>query len=321
MSQTHPVILISGASAHSASVQAMTTRILATGGEPVVIDDHLGHLAGKDEAGIRAQVQADLARADAVIVLGNSRDIDPARYGQLRHEHTVVETETPEGRARAAYEYALIEETLAAKKPYLGVCGGMQRLNVLLGGSLHQHVPDLVGNEMHNQKTHDTPPFIPVEFVQVTEGTTLASIGEGAPGVYVPAHGVLPSNVTMQNSMHHQAVDKVGEGLRVSAASLEADRPEVHIVEAVEADPNGRFGQQFIMGVQWHPEFGDSVLSHQVINRLTAEAREYAKGHERVLTHESHDRPHSRQWVTHVLGRQKAAREAAHAKGGSWSIP
>lgn len=276
--QHRPVILISGSRPDSPSVAAMMAMVRASGAEPMLIANHLHRVEGKNDNAFVAEVEATLAKADGVIVMGNNNDIDPIDYhSPFKHPKTKSEADTPEGLARGKYEYVLLSKALEKKTPLLGVCGGMQRLNVLLGGTLNQHVPDLVGNEMHDQSTANIPNYIPVEFVQVGPNTTLEKIADGVPGVFTPNLDKPIHGVTMENSLHHQSVDKLGNGLRVSAASIEPNKPDVRIVEGIEADPNGKFGGQFVMGVQWHPEFGASDLSIKLINQLAAQAREYGK--------------------------------------------
>lgn len=276
--QHRPVILISGSAPDSSSVGAIMAMVRAQGAEPMLITNHAGRLQGKDDHAFIADVEATLAKADGVIVMGNNNDIDPYDYNSpFKHPKTKSEADTPEGVARGKYEYVLLTKALEKKVPLLGVCGGMQRLNVLLGGSLNQHVPDLVGNEMHDQSAAHIPGYVPVEFIKVEEGTSLHRIADGVPGMYVPSSDKPIPGIAMENSFHHQSVDKVGKGLRVSAVSIEPDKPDVRIVEAIEADPQGKFGGQFVMGVQWHPEFGASDLSANLIKHLAEQARGYSK--------------------------------------------
>ena len=279
MAEAHrPVILISTMTPDSPSATAIMAMVRATGAEPMLISKHAERLAGKDNHAIALQVKADLAKADGVIVMGNNSDIDPGDYGaKEKHKETHSERATPEGEARAKYEYALLAAALEKKTPLLGVCAGMQRLNVLLGGSLNQHVPDLIGSNEHDQTQSHVAPYIPVEFVQIGQGTLLSAIADGIPGVYTPTSEKLPPGVVMENSMHHQSIDKVGGGLRISAASGEPHRPHVHVSEAIEADPTGPFGHQFVLGVQWHPEFGASDLSVRLLGQLARQALEYGK--------------------------------------------
>jgi putative glutamine amidotransferase len=114
--------------------------------------------------------------------------------------------------------------------PLLGICRGAQMLNVACGGTLHQHIPDLVGHEHHN----GTPTGFGQHKVRVTSGTIVSSILPGGEYFEVPTH-------------HHQAVDMVGAGLTAVAWADDG------IIEAIESTTPG----EFLVGVQWHPEQGD----------------------------------------------------------------
>jgi putative glutamine amidotransferase len=276
-----PVVGISGPDGDS--VRAAITQIRSAGATPL----YLGNFGQRNP-------DEDLKKIDALMVMGNAADIDPERYigrykqGDPRasvHPKTIPESATPEGKARADYEYAIIEKALGAGMPVLGICGGMQRLNVLLGGTMHQHVPDLVGHEGHSQPSKNIPPFIPVEPVIVKQDSMLGSIASGIDTVYTPGHTPLPPGVIMENSRHHQAVDQLGEGLRVAATAEDditlPDGKKEKLIEAIEADPNGKFGKQFVLGVQWHPEYGASPLAPKIAQRLTQEAQKFAAANNR----------------------------------------
>ncbi len=288
-----PIILISAGKTDSKSVAAIMASMRSLGAEPMLIANHLERLQGMDVEAIRLQARADIAKADAVILMGNNSDIDPADYHAARHPKTISEADTPEGWVRAAYEYILTGAALEQKKPFLGICGGMQRLAVLTGGTLAQHVPDLLekradGREdnRHSQPVDLIAPYIPVEYISIAEGSTLAAISQGARGLFVPATppGLPKHPVFMDNSMHHQSVAslKNDSGLRFCASSLEPDQPEKYLVcEAIEADPNGRYGNQFVMGVQWHPEFGASDVSANLLRHFVDTSRQQAQSAQR----------------------------------------
>ena len=174
---------------------------------------------------------------DGLVLIGGA-DVDPAAYGAHRDPHT--ESTYPE---RDAFELALTRRALERELPFLGICRGMQLLNIARGGTLLQHVPDAVGHEDHRRvlgtfdgTDHD---------VQLAPGSLAArAAGE-------ERHGT--------KSHHHQGVDRLGEGLEVSGRAVMDDLPE-----AIE-DPT----QPFVLGVQWHPEADE--LS-RVIAALVAEA-------------------------------------------------
>lgn len=153
------------------------------------------------------------------LCIAGGYDVDPAAYGHSPH----AQTDAPRV-DRDVWELAVLAEALVRDMPVLGVCRGAQVLNVLRGGTLHQHLPDVVGSPRY-QGEHGVFSTVPVS---VVGGTLLATLQ--------PLRGDVPV-------YHHQAVDRVGDGLRVSATSDEG------VVEAVE-DPS----LTFCVAVQWHPE-------------------------------------------------------------------
>jgi putative glutamine amidotransferase len=181
-----------------------------------------------------------LDRIDALILAGGT-DIDPSEYGAERHAQ--VDGTVP---ARDRTELALTRRAIERDMPVLGICRGMQLLNVACGGTLLQHIPDQVGHEEHRR--------VPGSFdgadhdVRLERGTLAAhAAGE-------VLHGT--------KSHHHQGVDVIGDGLEVSGYSTLDELPE-----AIEA-PDRRF----VLGVQWHPEADDQS---RVIAALVEQARTY----------------------------------------------
>lgn len=162
-----------------------------------------------------------LSALDGLIVSGGA-DVDPRRYGQSPHERTGAPRTD-----RDDWEDHLLTAAIALDLPFLGICRGAQMLNVALGGTLVQHLPDVVGSDAYQPA--------PAQF-----GEAEASV---APGSRLAAllgdHGdPLPIHV-----YHHQALDEVAPGLRVTA------RTEDGVIEAVELTT-----VPFGLGVQWHPE-------------------------------------------------------------------
>ena len=166
-------------------------------------------------------VERVLGTLDALVLSGGA-DVDPGLYGQERHE------QTSEPRAdRDAWELALLHGAIERDLPFLAICRGAQLLNVALGGTLHQHLPEVVGTERYQP---GGGVFGAVD-VTVTGPSLLADVlGGEAAGLTVQCY-------------HHQALDRVARGLTVTATS------EDGVIEAVEM-PAVRFG----VGVQWHPE-------------------------------------------------------------------
>lgn len=157
---------------------------------------------------------------DGLVVTGG-KDIDPARYGQ--EPHPLADEPRPD---RDAWEDALLRAALDRDLPFLGICRGAQLLNVTLGGTLHQHLPDLIGDTRY-QAGHGV--FSTAE-VAVQPGSRLRGLLGGDTRITVPVY-------------HHQAIDRLADGLSVSG------RSEPGIVQAVELP-----GAAFAVAVQWHPE-------------------------------------------------------------------
>jgi len=165
-----------------------------------------------------ATVSRILDGLDGLSIAGGY-DVNPAAYGHAAH----AETDRPRD-DRDAWEFALLRGALARNMPVLGVCRGAQVLNVLRGGTLHQHLPDIVGSTRY-QGTDGVFVTVPIS---VASGTLLSSVHLGER--HVPVY-------------HHQAIDVLGDQLVASAWSDE------DVIEAIE-DPH----LTFCVAVQWHPE-------------------------------------------------------------------
>lgn len=189
-----------------------------------------------------ATVDRVLAGLDGVIITGGS-DVDPARYGQEAH----AETDVPR-LERDAWEDALLAGAIDRELPFLGICRGMQLLNVQRGGTLHQHLPEVVGSDRYRIGGGE----FAVNEVVVEPGTTVEAL-----------LGAAPLEV---KSYHHQAVDAVGSGLTVAA------RTDDGLVQAVVLDD-----VPFGVAVQWHPE-EDAAEDARLFAGLVEAARAYAGG-------------------------------------------
>ena len=195
-------------------------------------------------------VESALGRLDGLVIAGGP-DVEPARYGQAPGPLTTVVR--PE---RDAAETALLHAALGAGLPVLGICRGMQLMNVALGGTLIQHLPDVVGHDGH----------CPV----------LGAMGEHkvnlAPASMLAA--LLRENMLSETALgvpthHHQGIDRLGDGLVASAWADDG------IIEAIELDQAGAGGPRFAIGVQWHPEAGaDPSLFRALIGAACAHAQE-----------------------------------------------
>jgi putative glutamine amidotransferase len=199
--------------------------------------------------GYADDVEPLLDRVDGLLFSGGP-DLDPAVYGQERHPALGPDVD------RAADEDALALLAAAAARdlPVLGICRGMQALNVSRGGTLHQHLPDLTALE--HRQGHE--PHAAAHPAVVNPGSLLHRL-TGAPAVAV-------------NSFHHQAADRIGAGLRACAQAPDGT------VEAIW-DPSARF----CLGVQWHAELMTHHAHHAaVVDGLVAAARRTAPALELV---------------------------------------
>jgi putative glutamine amidotransferase len=161
-----------------------------------------------------------LDRVDALLLAGGA-DIDPASYGATPHPETGVVW--PE---RDRFEIALVRRAIERGMPVLGACRGMEILNVALGGTLHQHLPDVIGTDVHRH----TPGAFSDHEVRLEPGS-LAARAVGMDRHVVKSH-------------HHQGIAAVGDGLVATGWSVDDD-----VVEALELA-----GERYVLGVLWHPE-------------------------------------------------------------------
>ena len=178
-----------------------------------------------------ADVMNLIERCDAVLLPGSKADVDPAQFKAERSPHTA-----PADPLRDAVDYLLLEDAYVLHKPVLGICYGLQSLNVYRAGSLVQHIPDFLPQEARGKVNHEAGKNVKVAHgVTVEPGSRLASIIVAAK----------TQRVVPVNSSHHQSADAIGEGLRVVARCAEDG-----IVEALE----GTAPDHFVLAVQWHPE-------------------------------------------------------------------
>jgi len=176
-----------------------------------------------------------MARYDGLLLLGGG-DLEPATYGQ-DPDHTVYEVDVD----RDANELALVKAAVASGTPVLAICRGHQVLNVALGGALDQHITDREGLAEHGKPG-------------VEDGAALREIDIVAGSRLAAAIGT--THVT-GSCHHHQAVERVGDGLRVVA------RADDGVIEGIElTDPDG----PWVVGVQWHPE--DTATTDPAQQRL-----------------------------------------------------
>jgi putative glutamine amidotransferase len=203
--------------------------IAAAGGIPVCLPHNVGEIAGL------------AGRLDGLVVTGGAFDIDPSLYGVDTRHATVA---TKEG--RTAFEWAITQAMLERDKPILGICGGEQLLNVMLGGTLIQHIEDEVSNG-HILHEQPNPRHTAGHAVNLAKDSLLRRI--------------CGADRLMVNSAHHQAVKNVGPGIIANATADDG------VIEGLE-DPSKRF----CIGVQWHPEFIVDAGDRKLIDAFVAAA-------------------------------------------------
>lgn len=174
---------------------------------------------------------------DGLIIPGGDEDIHPQFYNE---EITSSKVKTNNG--RAGFELKLLKRALERDMPFLGICNGMQILNVACGGSLIQHIPDYHSSNINHEQP--VPKDVPSHLININTGTILAGL----------AANNLQTNV---NSTHHQAVKDLGRNLIVSAVAPDG------IVEAIESTVHN-----YAIGVQWHPEYLNSDLDFNLFKNL-----------------------------------------------------
>lgn len=214
----------------------------SAGAEPV----HISLTASPEE------VARALASCQAILLPGDDADITPSKYGQPR------KGSSPPDLPREAADELLLQDAFNLRKPILGICYGFQSMNVWLNGSLIQDLPsERPSTVAHNRINGPLPPPHPITIVQDSRLRDLAGTAQ-----------------VSVNSNHHQAVDRLGDGLRVSATCT-ADG----VVEAAE-----RPGPAFVLGVQWHPErdFQENAFSRQIFQALVQAARMWRPAPNRV---------------------------------------
>jgi putative glutamine amidotransferase len=184
--------------------------VLGAGGEPVRIEF--------DQSPV--EVMKQIERCDAVLLPGSRADIDPQKYNAHRHEKTA-----PADAQRDMVDTLLLQDAYKMHKPVLGICYGLQSLNVYRSGSLVQHIESAINHSPGRSVTR-------AHTVVIEPESKLAEIVGANKAVAV-------------NSSHHQSAETAGDGLTVVARSAEDG-----IIEALEGTDPGNF----VLSVQWHPE-------------------------------------------------------------------
>lgn len=172
---------------------------------------------------------------DGLIISGGDLDIHPKYYGQKIISDKVKTDET-----RTEFEIELLDKALTKNIPIFGICNGMQLINVLYGGTLIQHLPDAVGSNINHEQQH--PKNVPTHDVIINSKSILFDLND-------------QKDMILVNSTHHQAVDKIGDGLLPSAKAPD------NVIEAIEDQ-----SKNFVVGVQWHSEYLNTALDKKLFN-------------------------------------------------------
>ena len=180
------------------------------------------------------QVARLLATTHGVLLPGSRYDVDPERYGAVR-----IPQCGPTDPDRTAVDELLLQDAFNLRKPVLAVCHGAQTLNVWLGGTLIQDLTTIRSDALDHSPGREV---VEAHDIRIYENSQLAELGATEQKV---------------NSSHHQAIDQLGDRLRVAAIC-----PRDRIIEAVELDSS----EHFVLGVQWHPErtFATNALSREI---------------------------------------------------------
>jgi putative glutamine amidotransferase len=222
-----------------------------------------------------------MATCDGVLLPGSNADVDPARFHAAKSPHTAAADPR-----RDAVDDLLLEDAYKQRKPVLGICYGLQSLNVHRAGSLVQHIPEFLPEAARAKVDHEAGKKVPVAHtVEIDPGSKLAEIV--AAGAQRERHGFSRAGSLVEesealaaegkfvlpvNSSHHQSAEAIGEGLRAVARC-----PDDGIIEALE----GTAPDHFVLAVQWHPERSvDDDAASRAIFRALVDAASQSRSHE-----------------------------------------
>ena len=227
MSERKPVIGITTdlKEGHFAIEDKYAHAVIKAGGIPVLIPS----VTGNDVLIVETMNTLD------GLLLPGSRDMDPKFYGEDPNPKI-----RPMSIERTETEFSVLREAIENEKPVLGICGGMQLLNVFFGGSLYQDIYEYVPEAIAHEKGAEHE-------IDVTDGSIL--------------HRITDSLSFAVKSYHHQSVNRVGGGLIVNAVTKDG------IVEGIESE-NGAY----VLGVQWHPELEDTEISRSIFEEFISAA-------------------------------------------------
>jgi putative glutamine amidotransferase len=188
-------------------------------------------------------VPAYLDTLSGLVITGGNFDVPPEMYGETTmHEKVTVK------QRRSAFEWAITKGALARHIPILGICGGQQLLNVILGGTLIQHIPDSVSNALPHEQPN--PRHEAGHEVAIVANTLL--------------YKIVGKSTIAVNSAHHQAVAKPAPAAVVNARASDG------VIEGIEYPDH-----PFCIGVQWHPEFSITSADDKIYTAFIAAAKAY----------------------------------------------
>jgi putative glutamine amidotransferase len=250
--------------------------------------EHAVELAGGEPVRIPldqtpAEVMKIIERCDGVLLPGSKADVEPSKFGAPRSPHTA--TADP---GRDTVDELLLQDAYNMRKPVLGICYGLQTLNVYRTGSLIQHIPDFLPEDLRTRVDHEAGKKVAVAHaVAIEQDSKLAAIvtqpsENRSPNEAREGHDLTRAVKTSEkkwasapegsklvlpvNSSHHQSASKIGDGLRISARCTDDG-----IIEALE----GTAPDHFVLAVQWHPERSvDQDEPSRAIFRALVEAAE-----------------------------------------------
>lgn len=204
-----------------------STAVSQVGGLPIMLPHELD------------QVDGYLDEIAGLVVTGGAFDVNPALFGEdTRHPSVIVKEQ------RTDFEWAVTEGALKRDLPVLGICGGQQLLNVVLGGTLIQHIPDEIDNALAHEQPN--PRDEAGHDITVVADTLL--------------HRIAGSSTMSVNSAHHQSVREVGDDIVIDAVAPDG------VIEGIEAPR-----QRFCLGVQWHPEFSIDPADTKIFEAFVTE--------------------------------------------------
>ena len=182
------------------------------------------------------EIKNVIATCAGVLLPGSNADVEPSKFHQEKSERTAAADSR-----REEVDFLLLDDAYANRKPVLGICYGLQSLNVFRKGSLIQHIPDFLPEETRAKVNHEAGKNVAVAHsAAIDRGSLLAQItgGDGR-------EGTIDALILPVNSSHHQSAGAIGDGLRIIARC-----PDDNIIEALE----GTASDHFVLAVQWHPE-------------------------------------------------------------------